>query len=94
VALGIEDLEEGYYKTRLYSKGPWVPIKVWWEGVRENGELVEDEVLRCRWWPDMQDPFYYCEIDPFEWRGGFMPCNFFEPIDKEYFEWLITIKTL
>ena len=89
----IHDLTPGYYKTRLYPRGPYVPVKVWWEGEYENGELVADEVLRCRWWPNMGDKLFE-EINPFEEHNYFLKCMFFEDIDKDEFEFMIAMKEL
>lgn len=93
--MSVDDLDPGYYKVRLYQKGPWVPVRVWLEGERdEAGDLVEDERLRCQWWPCMDDPFTVYEIDPFEEVGIWIRHYFFQPIDKDEFEWMLLLKAM
>jgi len=42
------EIEEGFYKTRLVRGGVFVPVRVAYEGDRdETGELIEDERLIC-----------------------------------------------
>jgi len=91
------DLLPGYYKTRLHARGPHVPIKVWQERgefcrIRE-GKLFSHMVLRCRWWPKLDSDLYE-EIDPFEERNYFTRCMFFEDIDEDEFDLMMTIKEL
>ena len=78
----------GLYRTRLKARGPWVPVRVWWQdGARdEAGELVGDQVLRCEVDGD--------DVDP--WKGlrktddvGEFPRHlFFVPISAAEFQYL------
>lgn len=48
----------GYYRRRVVRDGPYVPVRIWWNGNRdEHGALVEDEVLRCTVGFDERDPY-------------------------------------
>lgn len=83
-------LEPGYYKMRLRSRGPWVPIEIWLEdGDRdpETWELLSDQKLRAQWWPNTASDRAY-NVDP---RYFF---NRARPISKEEFEWLRVMKTI
>lgn len=38
----------GFYRRKLVKGGPFVPVRVWMEGPRdESGELLDDEVMKC-----------------------------------------------
>lgn len=81
--------EPGLYKVRLFSRGPWVPVRVWLEdGDRdESGELMSDQIWRGEWAPEM-NRIRWVPLDVLaRW-------DFLWPIDKEEFEWLIAIKRL
>lgn len=40
--------QPGHYRVRLARGGPWVPVRVYYEGEHDDdGELVEDETLYC-----------------------------------------------
>lgn len=46
VAVGLEP-QVGWFKRKLVHGGPFVPAKIWMESPVEDGELVDDEYLRC-----------------------------------------------
>jgi len=44
----INDPECGYYKTRAWARGPYIPAKIWLEQeIDEHGELATDEILKA-----------------------------------------------
>lgn len=42
-----DEPQPGYYRTKLCTRGPWVPARIWLHQEIENGELTAPEVLRC-----------------------------------------------
>lgn len=84
------DLQEGYYRTRAYKNGPWVPIRVWLQdGERDvQGNLISDQ----RWMAEenrSKDPFLWKHINPFQ------PNNvYWQPITEDEFQWIIALNTL
>ncbi|NIR50038.1 hypothetical protein GWO43_16185 [candidate division KSB1 bacterium] len=93
----LSDLEPGYYKTRLYSRGPFVPVEVGYdeEFTRiHDGRIVSVGEYWCRWWPELNNPFYWCAVDPFEETGWGHRSDYFEPIDKDEFEWMLLLKSV
>lgn len=85
------DIKEGYYKTRAYKNGPWLPIRVWLEdGERcaETGELLSDQ----KWKAEQNasgDPFGWTSINPFDQKN-----IYWREITKEQFTWIVVQKTL
>lgn len=45
-----EDPHAGWFKTRLVKDGPYVPVHIYWEQeiCPDTGELLSDEVLKCK----------------------------------------------
>ena len=40
-------IEPGFYKIRARNRAPWLPVKTWFDGPKdEDGEPTDDEVLR------------------------------------------------
>lgn len=86
----IDWLDPGYYKIRLRAGGPWVPIEVTLEdGERdpETWELLSDQWLSARWWPQTNSTRDY----PVPARRFF---NRARPIDRSEFEWLIALRQI
>jgi hypothetical protein len=86
----IDWLDPGFYKIRLRGGGPWVPIEITLEdGERdpETWELLSDQWLSARWWPQTNST-----------RAYSVPAHrFFNrayPIDRSEFEWLITLRQI
>lgn len=83
-------LEPGFYKIRLRSAGPWVPIEITLEdGERdpETWELLSDQKLAATWWPQTNSTQGY-GVRP-EWFFG----RAF-PIDRSEFEWLLELRKI
>lgn len=86
----INDPQPGFYKKRLWARGPWAPVRLWLEdGERDElGRLMSDQILRCEWNPNLHDPLAFYPIDPIEeW-------TWLWPIKEDEYEWLIVLKTL
>ncbi|GJM01931.1 MAG: hypothetical protein DHS20C08_04320 [Rhodomicrobium sp.] len=42
------DPQPGYYKARAWSRGPYIPAKIWLVSeLDEHGELANDEILKA-----------------------------------------------
>lgn len=79
--------DEGYYKRREYSGGPWVPIRMWWVlSVRDSqGNPTSDDVLKAE--ENKSDSvFGWEEIDPYD------DFKWMTKIEEKDFEWLIALK--
>ena len=63
-----EEPQAGYYRRRLVKGGPFVPVRIWHEGARdENGDLIEDERTLCSVdgrLVDAADHWTYCADNP------------------------------
>ena len=84
-------IEEGYYKTRAYRDGPWIPIRVWLEdGERdtETGELLSDQTWKAEQ-NNSDDPYLWEPTNPFHEKN-----IYWRKITKEEFKWITTLKTL
>ena len=52
----------GFWKVRMVRGGPYVPAKIWDEAERGgDGELLEDEKLRCIVNGNERDPEHWAE---------------------------------
>jgi len=87
-----DDIEPGYYKTRLYSRGPYVPVEVVGFTRIHDGKVVVCP-LSCRWWPLLNSD-KWVEIDPNKELGWGLRRYFWERIDETEFKLLMAIKTL
>ena len=88
----VRSVHEGYFKTRAYKNGPWVPVRVWLEdGDRcpDTGELLSEQMYRAEENRRLNDPLAFNQIDPFDEK-----CIYRREITKEEFQWLILMKTL
>lgn len=64
--IDLDKPEPGFYRTRLCKGGPWVPVRIWKTGERdENGDLLEDEAMHCDVNGEAHDVFRM-----WEWCGG------------------------
>ena len=90
--LSCRDLNEpvpGLFKTRLRSRGPWVPARVWIEEDRdpETGELMADQQIICEWSPGTRSKRWFRVNINRMWERLF-------PIDEDEFRWLMTLKEI
>ena len=86
----VDEPREGLFKVRLRGHGPWVPVRVWLEdGERcpETWELLSDQYYRAEWWPRTDQTVPY----PAPYQSLI---NRLRPIDKDEFEWLLTLRTI
>lgn len=66
----------GFYRTRMVSKGPWVPCRLWREEeIDESGEHMQDVVYHAEIDGEEVDP-----VDPPRWP--------WEPIDVAEYDYL------
>ena len=78
----VNDPLDGFYRTKLVKGGPWVPVRIWTEDgdrCEETGELLSDQIIRCRVGGQDSDPFAvwtYCAGSPItEAEYDFMLAN-------------------
>lgn len=86
----VDCLEPGYYKIRSRSKGPWVPIFVYYEdGERDpdTWELLSDQTLAAKWARRTDTPRLF-RVNPEYLINRAIPST------KDEFEWLITLRRI
>lgn len=71
-----EDIQCGWFRTRMVRGGPWVPARIWIEREIDmsTGELASDEVYRAILDGEIRDP-----LAVWQWVNG-------NPISKEQFD--------
>jgi hypothetical protein len=90
--IAFRDIQEGYYRTRAYKNGPWLPVRVWLEdGERctETNELLSDQTVKAEINRSESDQFAWTPINPFDENN-----IYWKEITKEQFTWITQLKTL
>lgn len=86
------DIKPGYYRTRAYKNGPWVPIRVWLEdGERcpDTNELLSDQIIKAEINRSENDQFAWTLLNPYVENN-----IYWKEITKEQFTWITIQKTL
>ncbi len=88
--VALDWLEPGFYKVRLTSGGPWVPIEIFLEdGDRDpdTWELESDQYLTAEWFPSTDSTTGH-SVNP---KSLF---NRARPITQDEFKWLKALRTI
>ena len=90
----FDDMKKKYFKRRTESRGPFVPMMAWLEdGPRdEYGDLEDDQEYKLIWWPHLQDRTQRFFLD--FWKYVEIEQLLLDEIEKDEFEWLMTLKDL